>query len=436
MPEINSQDTILIATSAIFFLLLILLFIKIKNTAEEAEHRADRLENTLARFTDDAMQDSENRLSLNISQNHLAIQSLIQEAQRSSYANNEHLSQRLDAALSSQDEKINRLTTGITRQLSSSDDKIERMRETVSKTLLNIQQDSSAKLEAMRKTVDESLRQTLTKSVGESFSLVNERLEQVYKGLGEMQSLAQGVGDIKRLFSNVKTRGVWGEMQLGALLENILTKDQYAVNVDVKPNSQERVEYAICLPGQEGKGMYLPIDAKFPIEAYMRLQDAVEAGDDEKAAKHKTELSNAILREAGRIADKYIAPPNTTDFAIMYLPMEALYAYVMQLSGLAESIQREKHVIISGPSTLSALLNSLQMGFRTLAIEQRSSDIFAMLRDIQKEFESFAEILGKTRMRLRQATDSIDSATRKTQTIERKLKRVESVEGEEYPNIE
>ncbi len=413
MTELNAQDILIIAAFAIIFLLFILLFKRVKSVSIEFNKRAERLEETIAGFTDASMQESENRLNNSIAQNHLAIQSLIQETQRSSYENSEHMSRRIDSALSSQDAKI------------------ERMREAVSKSLLNIQQDNAAKLESMRKTVDETLKQTLSRSIGDSFSLVNERLEQVYKGLGEMQSLAQGVGDIKRLFSNVKTRGTWGEMQLGALLEDILTNEQYESNVAVKPGSQERVEYAVCLPGQNDKRMYLPIDAKFPVEAYIRLQDAVEAGDDKMAARQKIELGNAILKEAKRISDKYIAPPYTTDFAIMYLPMEALYAYVMQLSGVAQTVQREQRVVISGPSTLSALLNSLQMGFRTLAIEQRSSDIFVLLRSIQREFESFSEILGKTRMRLRQATDSIDTATKKTQTIERKLKSVENADLED-----
>jgi DNA recombination protein RmuC len=419
MPEINAQNILIIAAFAVIFLLFILLFRRVKNITAGAEKRTELLEETVAGFTDASIKESESRINNSIAHNHLAIQSLIQETQRSNYENSEHLSRRMDAALSAQDERI------------------ERMRETVSKSLLNIQQDNTEKLESMRKTVDETLKQTLSRSIGDSFSLVNERLEQVYKGLGEMQTLAQNVGDIKRLFSNVKTRGTWGEMQLGALLEDMLTKEQYAINVAVKPNSQERVEYAICLPGQDDKRMYLPIDAKFPVEAYIRLQDALEAGDDERAAREKTELGKAIIKEAGRISDKYIAPPYTTDFAIMYLPMEALYAYVMQLNGVAQTVQREKRVVISGPSTLSALLNSLQMGFRTLAIEQRSSEIFILLKDIQKEFESFSEILGKTRMRLRQATDSIDNAAKKTRTIERKLRSVENADaGDTADNLE
>ena len=432
--EINIDTNTLLLYIAAALLICIALFIVLFKRIKEFSYYTDKnvhmLEDTFTGYLEQSIQESERRLYQNIGQNHLAMQSMMQEAERTQAGRAESLGQRMDNALSSQDAKIRHLTDTVNRQLNFSDEKIERMRVSVQNSLNTIQKESSEKLDAMRKTVDETLKQTLTKSVGESFSLVNERLEQVYKGLGEMQTLAVGVGDLKRLFSNVKTRGVWGEMQLGTLLQDILAPEQYEANVAVKPDTRERVEYAICLPGKEGTGMYLPIDAKFPLEAYIRLQDAVEAGDDAAAKKASDELASIITREAGRISDKYISPPNTTDFAIMYLPMEALYAYVMQLSGTVEALQREKHVVISGPSTLSALLNSLQMGFRTLAIEKRSSDVWILLRDLQKEFASFESLLSKTSQRLKQASESVDSASRKTRTIERKLRNVEKIDME------
>ena len=279
--------------------------------------------------------------------------------------------------------------------------------------------------------MDERLTQSLDKRLNDSFALVSQRLEQVYKGLGEMQSLATGVGDLKRVLTNVKSRGIWGEMQLGNLLSSVLTKEQYAENVAVVPHSLERVEFAVRLPGKGADTIYLPIDSKFPLEDYARLQDAVQNADAAAADAARKALMQRIRLEAKRIAGKYIAPPHTTDFAIMFLPVEGLYAEVVQQPDVVDALQREQRIVIAGPGTFSALLNALQMGFRTLAIEQRSSEVWKLLGAVKADFGAFSEVLEKTQQRLRQASESIDSAFVKTRTIQRRLGAVESAGLEE-----
>jgi DNA recombination protein RmuC len=274
--------------------------------------------------------------------------------------------------------------------------------------------------------MDERLTQSLDKRLTESFALVSQRLEQVYRSLGEMQTLATGVGDLKRVLTNVKTRGIWGEMQLGSLLSTVLTSEQYAENVAVVPGSQERVEFAVRLPGKEADTVYLPIDSKFPVEDYARLQEASQSGDATAVEAARKALMQQIKLEAKRIAGKYIAPPHTTDFAVMFLPVEGLYAEVVQQVDLVDTIQREQRVVIAGPSTFSALLNALQMGFRTLAIEKRSGEVWKLLGTVKADFGAFSDVLEKTQMRLRQASESIDSAFVKTRTIQRHLGAVEA----------
>jgi len=302
--------------------------------------------------------------------------------------------------------------------------------QTVEGKLKAIQDDNTLKLEKMRETVDEKLQSTLEKRLGESFKQVSERLEQVYKGLGEMRNLATGVGDLKKVLTNVKSRGTWGEIQLGNILEQILTKEQYDTNVVTKKNSNERVEFAIRLPGQgtdKEKVVWMPIDSKFPQEDYQRLIDAQEAADKELADKCMNSLEARIKKEAKEIKEKYIDPPNTTDFGIMFLPVEGLYAEVLRRPGLSDTLQRDFRIIITGPTTLSALLNSLHMGFRSLAIEKRSSEVWELLGIIKTEFGKFGGVLAKTKKKLQEASNTIDAAERKTRTIERKLKKVEEV---------
>jgi DNA recombination protein RmuC len=270
----------------------------------------------------------------------------------------------------------------------------------------------------------------LEKRLGESFRQVSERLEQVHKGLGEMQNLAIGVGDLKKVLTNVKTRGTWGEMQLGNLLEQILTPEQYAQNVATKQGSAERVEFAIKLPGRDthdGKTVWLPIDAKFPKEDYERLVEASERADADAVEQAAKQLELRIKAEAGDIRDKYIDPPNTTDFGILFLPTESLYAEVLRRNGLMETLQREFRVVVTGPTTLAALLNSLQMGFRTLAIEKRSSEVWAVLGAIKTEFGKFGGIIEKVQKKLQEASNVIDTAATRTRTIERKLRTVEGL---------
>ena len=315
----------------------------------------------------------------------------------------------------------------------SNETRLERLRETVETRLKTLQEDNGKRLEEMRQTVDEKLHATLEKRLGESFQLVSERLELVHKGLGEMQTLASGVGDLKRVLSNIKTRGIWGEIHLASLLEQILTPEQYARNVATRPGSSERVEFAIRLPGRDktDSAVWLPIDAKFPQEDYQRLLDAQDQANAALAEEAAKSLDIRIRAEARDIREKYVDPPHTTDFAILFLPVEGLYAEVLRRPGLSEFLLREYRVVVTGPTTLAALLNSLQMGFRTLAVEQRSSEVWALLGAVKTEFGRFGEMLEKTQKKLQEASNSIDTAARKSRTIERKLRRVEDLPAAE-----
>lgn len=292
-----------------------------------------------------------------------------------------------------------------------------------------IRTENSGKLEEMRKTVDEKLHATLEQRLGESFKQVSDRLEQVHRGLGEMQTLAAGVGDLKKVLTNVKTRGTWGEVQLGALLEQILTIDQYGKNIATKPDSSARVEFAIRLPGRDDNGdpVWLPIDAKFPMEDYQRLVEAQERGDLLAIEESGRALELRIKLEAKTIREKYIQPPHTTDFGILYLPTEGLYAEVLRRPGLADSLQRDFKITISGPTTLAAMLNSLQMGFRTLAIEKRSSEVWHVLGVVKSEFGKFGEALAHTKKKLDEASNSIDNAAKRNRVLTRKLEGVEAI---------
>jgi len=310
------------------------------------------------------------------------------------------------------------------------EDKLESLRKTIEAQLRAMQEDNSRKLEQMRAVVDEKLQSTLEKRLGDSFKQVSERLEQVYKGLGEMRSLATGVGDLKKVLTNVKTRGTWGEIRLSHILEQILTPDQYEINVATKKGSSERVEFAIKLPGQGAhieNTVWLPIDSKFPQEDYQRLTDAQEAADKIQAEISVKNLETRIKAEAKAIRQKYIDPPNTTDFGIMFLPVEGLYAEVLRRPGLCDSLQRDYRIVVTGPTTLAALLNSLQMGFRTLAIEKRSSEVWQLLGAVKTQFSKFGEVLAKTKKKLQEASNTIDQAEVRTRVISRKLSKVEEL---------
>lgn len=306
--------------------------------------------------------------------------------------------------------------------------KLENIRKTVEDRLNILQKDNSEKLEKMRATVDEKLQNTLEKRLGESFKMVNDRLESVYKGLGEMQTLAQGVGDLKKVFTNVKARGYWGEVQLANILDEFLTPDQYLKNVRTKAKSNDIVEFAIKFPGKNDiENILLPVDSKFPIEDYSRLVAAEEAGDLSLINECRKSLEVQLKLCAKAISDKYLDPPYTTDFGIMFLPTESLYCEVIKNTHLCEILSQKYRVVVTGPSTFVALLNSLQMGFRTLAIEKRSSEVWELLGIIKSEFGKFGDLLDKTNKKLIEISNTMSDATKKTRTIERKLKNVEAM---------
>ena len=303
----------------------------------------------------------------------------------------------------------------------------EALRQTVTERLDKLRTGNEEKLEAMRATVEEKLQGTLDKRLGESFALVSDRLEQVHKGLGEMQTLAIGVGDLKRVMSNVKDRGGWAEVQLGAMLEQLLARDQFVTNAKMEPGASEMVEFAVRMPGQvEGAEVLLPIDAKFPKEDYERLITAWESGDAEAARAAGEALAGVIENEAKRISSKYIRPPHTTDFAVMYLPTEGLFAEAMRAPGLAQRLQSKHRVTVAGPTTLHALLNSLQMGFRTLAIQKRSGEVWRVLGEAKAEFNKYSEVWDKLDKQLQSAQKTIHEAGVRTRAVRRKLQDVET----------
>lgn len=315
---------------------------------------------------------------------------------------------------------------------------IEKLRSTIDAQLKHLQESNEKKLDQMRETVDEKLQSTLEKRLGESFKLVSERLEAVQHGLGEMQNLATGVGDLKRVLTNVKARGTWGEYQLGALLEQILTPDQYDKNVRTRANSQESVEYAIRLPGRDddpGSCVWMPIDSKFPQEDYLRLVEAADAADTDAVQKATAALLRSVHSSAKEIRDKYLNPPETTDFAIMFLPTEGLYAEVLRQPGQVEKIQQDYRIVVAGPTTLSAILSSLRIGFRTLAIEKRSSEVWKVLAAVKTEFGKFGDVLSKVKRQLNTASNTIEQTGMRTRAMERKLRTVEELPTEETAEI-
>ena len=309
--------------------------------------------------------------------------------------------------------------------------RMEKLRESVEKQVVQMRADNERKLEEMRRTVDDKLQTTLEKRLGESFKVVSERLEAVQRGLGEMQNLASGVGDLKRVLTNVKTRGTWGEYRVGALLEQLLTPDQFDRNVAVKPESAERVEFAIRMPGPDSDPencIWLPVDSKFPQEDYQRLVDAAEAADKSGVEAAEKALASAVEKSARDIRDKYLSPPDTTDFGILFLPTEGLYAEVLRHPGLMEKLQQTYRVVVTGPMTFSAILSSLQMGFRTLAIEKRSSEVWKVLAAVKTEFGKFAEVMGSLKKQLDTASRTIEEkVTVRTRQMERRLREVEEL---------
>ncbi len=325
------------------------------------------------------------------------------------------------------------LTATLGQLTQSNEKRLDAIRMTLEQRLDVLRNENAQKLDQMRATVDEKLQTTLDQRLGASFKQVSDRLEQVHKGLGEMQTLAAGVGDLKRVLANVKTRGGWGEVQLATLLAEMLTPQQYEANVATRPGSTERVEFAIRLPGKTDGGApcWLPIDAKFPLEDWQRLQDALERADIVVADASRKALEDFFKAEAKKIRDKYVEPPHTTDFAILFVPTEGLYAEMMSRPGFADNIQRDQRVLMTGPMNLAALLNSLQMGFRTLAIEKRSSEVWKVLERVKTEFAKFGDVLARTKDKIDQASRTIEDAGVRSRALERQLRVVESLpEGE------
>ncbi len=343
-----------------------------------------------------------------------------------------------DDAAKASSELRGELTAQLKGLTDSNELRLDRLRGTLDTQLKQLQEGNEKKLDEMRKTVDEKLQGTLEKRLGESFKLVSDRLEAVQRGLGEMQSLATGVGDLKRVLTNVKTRGIFGEVQLGAILEQILTPDQYARNVQPKPGSRETVEFALRLPGPDSDPnacVWLPIDAKFPHEDYARLVEAAETGEVDAERIASTALARVVRGFAADIRDKYLDPPHTTDFAILFLPTEGLYAEILRQPGLVESLQQDCRVVIAGPTTLAAILTSLRMGFRTLAIEKRASEVWQVLAAVKTEFGKFGETLGRVRKQLDTAAKTIDETGVRTRAMERRLRDVESLPAGESEQV-
>lgn len=333
------------------------------------------------------------------------------------------LVQQMTGSTSLQNQQLGDLTRSIQMNLAE-------VRSTLQSQLASLQQGNEKRLDQMRATVEEKLQSTLEARLGESFRMVSERLEQVHKGLGEMQTLAAGVGDLKRVLTNVKARGVYGETQLAALLEQALLPDQYATNVETRPGSNQRVEFAIRMPGRGDSVCWLPIDAKFPVEDYERLLAAVDAADAIAVDAAGKALELRIKGQAKSIREKYVEPPVTTDFAILFLPTEGLFAEVLRRPGLSDSLNRELRIVIAGPTTLFAMLNSLQMGFRTLALEQRSAEVWQVLGAVKTEFGRFGEVLTRLRTQLQTASNTIDDAQTRTRQMDKALKSVESLPAE------
>lgn len=422
-----------------------------RNRQESADHaRAgrDELQQTLQRATESLVQsvdristaqqlrleDFATRLNALRQAGETSDSQLRQEVGKSFTAFRDSLQKQVADMSALQKQQFDSFSAHLTRLTEAQEKKSDELRVAMESKLAQLQADNAAKLEEMRRTVDEKLQGTLEKRLGESFKLVSERLEQVHKGLGEMQTLATGVGDLKRVLTNVKTRGTWGEVQLGNLLEQIMAPEQFARNVQTKPNSREVVEYAIRLPGRDdadGKEVLLPIDAKFPKEDYERLVDAAERSDVIAVEQAGKDLELRVRAQARDIRDKYLAPPHTTDFGILYLPTEGLYAEIARRPGLADGLQRDYRVLIVGPMTLAALLNSLQMGFRTLAIQKRSSEVWKVLGAVKTEFGKFGDTLERVKKKLDETGSTIDDAVHRSRQLERKLKKVEALPAAE-----
>ncbi|MCB0746609.1 MAG: DNA recombination protein RmuC [Ignavibacteriales bacterium] len=422
----------------IAILLLIIVIFQILNYIKISKQNLDETENKLIQKFESINENLEDNIEDEFKRNReetLQNSKLVREEVGNSVRLlGDQLSNRIKDISDRQKDQLELVETRLKSLTQSNEEKSDKLKDQVSKQLTEIQEKNEKKLEEMRITVDEKLHSTLEKRLGESFKLVSDRLELVHKGLGEMQTLATGVGDLKKVLTNVKDRGTWGEIQLGNLLEQILTKEQYSQNVKTKEGSNALVEFAIKLPGKNSMKediVWLPIDAKFPLEDYQRLIEAREKVDLPMIAESIKKLERSVKEAAKDISTKYLDPPHTTDFAFMFLPIESLYAEVLSIPGLSDSIQREHKVTIAGPTNFVAVLNSLQMGFKTLAIEKRSSEVWKLLSIVKTEFSKFGDILDNTQKKLDLASKSIGDASRKTRTIERRLRDVHELPTDE-----
>ena len=409
--------TLQIISIAIVSLCLVLLFILLfRKPKSQADINVEKIANEL-KVLEKIQNEKMDMLSNNFTQNMTQIQNTLVNT----VSQNDML----------QNQKLEDIRTQVQALVSNVELSMRNAITQLNEGLLRIQQENEKKLEQMRQTVDEKLNVSLENRLSQSFNIINERLQSVYEGIGVMKQLASGVGDLKKVLTNIKTRGTWGEIQLGTLLEQILTKEQYFEQININPKNGERVDFVIRMPGKDdGDEVYLPIDAKFPLEDYQRLVEASENGSKEDVDMAVKNLEKRVKEEAKRINEKYIFVPKTTDFAVMYLPIEGLYAEVLRIPGLCEMLQQNYKIVICGPTTLSALLNSLQLGFKTLSIQKRSSEVWNLLGVFKREFSKFVDLLAKTQKKLDEASNTIEFATKKSRTIEKKLKDVASIEGD------
>jgi DNA recombination protein RmuC len=425
----TTAEILILVGLALIIALLVLVLLRLRGSGDGNGVHIERLERELRQELQASAQSTRQETAGHLAQYHNAsvqqFDSMRQQMQLQSSSGREEQARALKRFADTLQQTLGNLTE-------SNAQRMLEVRNTLESKIRDLQADNGKRLEEMRQTVDEKLHATLETRLTESFRQVSERLEKVHQGLGEMQQLAIGVGDLKRVLTNVKTRGTWGEVQLEMLLEQVLTVEQYAKNVETVAGSNARVEFAIKLPGtvDGGAPLWLPIDAKFPKEQYERLQAAADIADAEGVIRAGAELERAVRREAQTICDKYVSPPQTTDFAILFLPTEGLYAEVMRRPGLADDLQRTLRVTIAGPSTLSALLNSLQMGFRTLALEKRSSEVWQVLGAVKTEFTKFGDVLAATKTTLERAAKNIENAEVRSRQMARKLKSVEALPSE------
>lgn len=427
----NMLTFILIAEATIIILLFYLILSRKKPGEDETIKTLEKINSNLellSKLISDENYKNRKELSENLNQNMRTLSEM--------YASNfKQLSDTLELNSKNQTDQLKLFSENLNNLIQSNDRKLSEINETLKSEIRNLQDKNEKKLEEMRITVDEKLQSTLEKRLNESFKLVNDQLESVYKGLGEMNRLASDVGDLKRVLTNVKQRGIFGELQLKNILEDIMTPEQYLENVSIKKGNF--VEFAVKIPSknEEGKNILLPIDSKYPREDYEKILEAQEKADPDALDKAIKALELRIRQEAKDINEKYILPPITTDFAILFLPVEGLFAEVLRIPGLLERIRNEYSVVITGPTTITALLNSLQMGFRTLAIEKKSHEVWKLLGAIKVEFANFTKYLAKTKEKLEQAANNIENAQKKSQKIEKKLKKVQEVSYDDSKKI-